>query len=196
MASPESVTLKNLNGKFVMNKKLSDDFEPLLALVRLSFNMSPSNTHTLQQGIGWVTRKALGLATVTLRVKQYADDKGVVHIDIDQTATGGIKGTTELRQLDWQEGAHEDQIFGKVRGRTRWIKLSEVQDEYLKKGWNKETEEDDVIENYIESVGSGWTAHGVWGFEQLEGKRYHVRHVIIKKKGEAKRAKLVYDYQI
>jgi hypothetical protein len=39
-------------------------------------------------------RKAIGLATVTLHTKQYEED-GVTHIDIDQTATGGIKGTTE-----------------------------------------------------------------------------------------------------
>lgn len=53
------------------------------------------------QGIGWFTRKAIGLATITLDVKQYRDDEGVEHIDIVQTATGGIKGTTENRTLDW-----------------------------------------------------------------------------------------------
>lgn len=41
------------------------------------------------------------MATITLAVKQYRDDDGVEHIDIEQTATGGIKGTTENRTLDW-----------------------------------------------------------------------------------------------
>lgn len=53
------------------------------------------------QGVGWFTRKAIQLATVTLDINQYRDDNGVEHIDIEQTATGGIKGTTENRTLDW-----------------------------------------------------------------------------------------------
>lgn len=53
------------------------------------------------QGIGWFKRRAISLATITLDIKQYRDDEGVEHIDIEQTATGGIKGTTENRTLDW-----------------------------------------------------------------------------------------------
>ena len=34
MAAPEVVTIQNLTGDFVMNKKLSDNPEPILALVR------------------------------------------------------------------------------------------------------------------------------------------------------------------
>jgi hypothetical protein len=53
------------------------------------------------QGIGWFIRKAIGLATVSLEVKQYegppsedspADAPHVTHVDIEQTATGGLKG--------------------------------------------------------------------------------------------------------
>jgi hypothetical protein len=51
------------------------------------------------------------LATVTLSFKEYVDDKKVTHIDLDQTATGGIQGTTELRIPDWSETSHEDHIL-------------------------------------------------------------------------------------
>ena len=63
-------------------------------------------------------RKAISLATVYLDVKEYVDDKGETHIDIDQTATGGIKGTSEKRVLDWKipENTHKDGIFGEVEG--------------------------------------------------------------------------------
>lgn len=52
------------------------------------------------QGVGWFTRKAIGLATVTLDIEQYEGlaegapetDAPVTHVDIKQTATGGIKG--------------------------------------------------------------------------------------------------------
>ena len=52
MASPSEVTITNLSGKFVMNKELSNNIDALLAL----------------QGIGWLTRKAIQLATVYLTI--------------------------------------------------------------------------------------------------------------------------------
>jgi hypothetical protein len=85
--------------------------------------------------MGWLTRKAVGLATVTLLIKQYTDDTGTIHIDIEQIATGGLKGTTELRQLNGQEGRHTDHLFGDLTGKSTWVKLSEVTDDFLKEGW-------------------------------------------------------------
>jgi hypothetical protein len=51
MAAPPEITCTNLSGKYVMNKTLGDSVEPMLVL----------------QGIGWVTRKAIGLATPAVR---------------------------------------------------------------------------------------------------------------------------------
>ena len=73
MASPPEVNSRNLSGKFIMvcynlliytnpplkqynqNKSISDDLDAVLAL----------------QGIGWLTRKAIGLATVVVRCAQH-----------------------------------------------------------------------------------------------------------------------------
>lgn len=84
----------------------------------------------IQQGINWVTRKAISFATVTLVVKEYPDseDAKVVHIDIDQVLTGGLKGTSEKRISDWEEREHQDHIFGKVLGRSRLIRGSKGDD--------------------------------------------------------------------
>lgn len=58
--------------------------------------------------------------------------------------SGGIKGTEEKRTLDWGWRDHEDGIFGKLKGRSRWIKLSdlsagegtmETDIDFLTKGW-------------------------------------------------------------
>lgn len=70
-------------------------------------------------------RKAIALATITLDVREYVEDS-VTHIDIDQTATGGIKGTTEKRTLDNEEREHHDHIFGTVKGRSRFLNLDEL----------------------------------------------------------------------
>jgi hypothetical protein len=48
----------------LQSKKLGDDSDIALQI----------------QGIGWLTRKAIGLATVTLHVKQYDDENGEANI--------------------------------------------------------------------------------------------------------------------
>lgn len=143
-----------------------------------------------------MTRKAITMSTITLSCKTYVDDKGVTHIDIEQTGTGGVKGTTERRQLDWQELEHEDQIFGKVKGKSRWIALSEVSEPWMKEGWLPEMSEGDtkMIQSYVESVGNGWTADQIWGFAEVNGERRYVRRAIVRKGKDEKKTRLVYDY--
>lgn len=84
------------------------------------------------QGVSWLTRTALSYATITLQTKEYtgappeSEDakKQVRRIDIDQTVTGGIKGTTERRVLDWKGRQHSDHVFGNVVGQSRFVRGS------------------------------------------------------------------------
>ncbi|MCJ1265475.1 hypothetical protein MMC22_005353 [Lobaria immixta] len=162
MAAPPEITINDLSGTWVM------------------------------QGVGWFMRKAIALSTITLSIKQYVDDGGVTHIDIEQTATGGIK-TTELRTLDWQVRDHEDRVFGKVDAQARWVKLADVDDDaFLKTGWDDL--EGEHVQGYVESKTNGWTADQIWGFEYVHEKRYHVRHAVVRKGDDWKQARLVYDY--
>jgi len=135
-------------------------------------------------------RKTVAMATVTLHIKQSTDENNVVHIEIDQFLTGGIKGASEHRALDSTEHTHEDDFFGKVKGRNRWIKPEQIDDSYLKEGF---LPEGDLIESYVESV-AGWTARQVWGFAEIDGRRYHVRRTVVVKGSKTLRARLVYDY--
>ncbi|GLI76504.1 hypothetical protein PoHVEF18_004777 [Penicillium ochrochloron] len=114
MAAPADTTIKNLNGSWVMDSTLSDPADPILAL----------------QGMSWFLRKALPYATVTLHVSEYADSTNpqVYHIDVDQVITGGITGSKEARQLDWQEREHVDNIFGTLRGKSRFLRGSKADD--------------------------------------------------------------------
>jgi len=63
------------------------------------------------QGVGWLTRKAISLSTVTLYINHFKDD--VERINIKQTISG-IEGTEENRTLDWTEREHKDKLFGDV----------------------------------------------------------------------------------
>ncbi|KAH8653154.1 hypothetical protein BGZ60DRAFT_387045 [Tricladium varicosporioides] len=185
MAAPPEITIGDLTGEWVMNKTLSDDTDPVLAL----------------QGIGWWTRKAISLATVTLHVKQYTDDAGVSHIDIEQTATGGIKGTTELRTLDWEFREHDDHLFGSLKGKSRWIKVEDLDDAFFKDGWLEGEEENGGpngerhVQSFVENSEKGWTAGQSWGFAIIDGKRYYTRRVVVTKGSEVLKVRLVYNWQ-
>lgn len=159
------------------NKSLSDSADPALAL----------------QGVGWLTRKAVGLATVTLHVKEYVDDAGLTHVDIQQTATGGIKGTTENRTLDDTFREHSDWLFGNVKGRTGWVaSKAEITDAYLSKGW--EQAQTEFVVGYVESLDNGWTATQVWGFQDVNGERRYARNIVVAKGSERVEMRLVYDF--
>ncbi|KAI9734364.1 MAG: hypothetical protein M1834_002470 [Cirrosporium novae-zelandiae] len=201
MAAPTEKTIQNLNGRWTMNTTLSSPFEPILAL----------------QGVSWLLRKALGVATITLHISEYkappgqgrsgGDDEGkdVVHIDIDQTASpGNIKGTSELRTINWVPGESESYIFGHVRGRARFLTTKEIgsdepgealdenEVEFLKSDWDSE----EVMESWVKNLDAngGWTAEQIWGFADVKGERRHVRKVIIKKGKDIQRGTLIYDW--
>jgi hypothetical protein len=73
--------------------------------------------------MGWIMRKGLSYATVTLHIHSYPDETtpSTYHIDIQQVITGGIQGTKENRTLDWTERDHTDNIFGTLHGRSRLL---------------------------------------------------------------------------
>lgn len=114
------------------------------------------------QGVSWFKRTAISTATVTLTIKHYKDADGVERIDIDQALTGGIPGTREERIADWVERQKEDQLFGFVVGKSRRLKLDELDDEFLKEGWTEDTAENGVIESHVTSdtpkSGKTWIA--------------------------------------
>ncbi|KAK2768566.1 hypothetical protein FQN54_000422 [Arachnomyces sp. PD_36] len=231
MAAPPEITIQDLNGKFVMDKALSNNPDDILKL----------------QGISWLTRKAIGLATITLAVTEEdkpteEDPNGppITHVTIGQTATGGIPGTTESRILDFVERPHTDHIFGSVKGRTRWCRGAKAEDgkirpnpEILSKVGNEAedvavskflrgetladgsetegflvekvagvlaTEEGTDADNgiflqsYVESIDNGWTAEQIWGFQIIDGIRYHTRNVAVVKNGQVQKARLVYSF--
>ncbi|KAL7942246.1 hypothetical protein V8C42DRAFT_348105 [Trichoderma barbatum] len=185
MAAPSNKTTKDLNGHWTMNKTLSDSSEPVLAL----------------QGVGFLTRKAIGLATVTLAVTQYEGPPKppntatdiVTHIDIVQSASK-LSSTQENRCFDSFTRGHTDWLFGTVEGSSRWVSLDEITDDFLKKGWEIEGEGKTLMTNIAVNKERGWTAEQVWGFQIVDGERRYCRHVVATKGEERAQIRLVYDY--
>ncbi|KAJ5138420.1 uncharacterized protein N7515_003268 [Penicillium bovifimosum] len=107
MAAPTDITMKNLNGTWELDSTKSNPTDPILAL----------------QGMGWIMRKTLSLATVTIHIHQYQDKENpsVTAIDAQQVITGGIKASPEERRLDWELREREDAVFGRLSSRSRFI---------------------------------------------------------------------------
>jgi hypothetical protein len=158
------------------------------------------------QGVPWLKRKIILLATVTLSVKEYVDADKITHIDLDQTATGGIQGTTELRILDWSEKTHEDHIFGNVKSRNRWVTDFKTIESgnggplhpYLTEGWLDEKvgpNGEGFVQNWVVNEEKGWTAEQIWGFGIRDGQRYKTRRILVKKGDEILTLTLAYDWK-
>lgn len=158
------------------------------------------------QDVPWLKRKIILLATVTLSVKEYIDAEYVTHIDLDQTATGGIKGTTELRILDWSETPHEDHIFGSLKSRNRWVTDLKACESgnggplhpYLTEGWLDEKvgpSGEGFVQNWAVNEERGWSAEQIWGFSILNGQRYKTRKILVQKGDTALTRTLAYDWK-
>ncbi len=103
MSVPDTVTTKDMTGKYVINKKLSDS----------------SNSTLKMQNVGFIVRQAAQYSTIIVELKQYTDDKGTMHLKQVQTSLGGITNSEE-RQINGEWGEADNAIWGKVKGWTRY----------------------------------------------------------------------------
>lgn len=175
------------------NKKLSDTAEPALVL----------------QGISYLVRTGVGLATISIEVHQYEapakpTDEGeepapeadaVWHLDIQQSASK-LTSTTELRCLDDVPRQHSDRIFGTVLGHSHWTTVEELEDSFLRSGWRgpAEGELPALIWTRSSSVNKGWSATQVWGFQDVDGERRYCRNLLVVKDDQRVECRFVYDY--
>jgi len=138
---------------------------------------------------------------VTLNITSYTDDDGKQHIDVVQPGAAGIKGTTEKRILDGEKADHQDHIFGKVEATNKWAKVADItaddkdDEEHLKSKWLQETLDGEAIDNVGTSIGNGWVARQIWGFQDIDGVRKYARNIVVRKGEKIERVTLIYDYK-
>ncbi|KAM5364240.1 hypothetical protein ACJZ2D_011618 [Fusarium nematophilum] len=172
MAAPPAKTTNDLNGNWIMNKALSDSSDPILQA----------------QGIGYLTRKGVGLATIHLSINQHdavpteprSSTTEVSYIETTQTASG-LSSTKEIRYLDNVFRDHSDWLFGKVMAQARWVNVEDIEEASLKEGW------------LVEGRGKNL----VLSYSMVEGeRRYCMRVMVISKDKKKAQARFVYDYQL
>ena len=176
MAAPSSTDLRNLAGKYKLNKSLSADIAAILAL----------------QGTNSLLTKAISSASVSLSISQPNSNE----YKIRQSATAAaIPGTTEQYILDNEWRTNSDPFFGKVKGRAKWLSLEEAQElEDVEGGW-EDCDDGKVIFAEGGSEDGKWSAFRVWGFREVEGVRRWVQGVKVwNDKGEKVVGHMVYDF--
>ena len=176
MAAPKEKTLQDLAGSWTLNKDLSDDFRPVLEM----------------QGVNAIIRKAIGVASVHLKISQPSENE----LRMEQTATAAaIPGTTEEYILDWEWRSNHDAFFGDIEGRSRWITQSEARNGGAEGDWPEEESNGKLIQATGKKSDAAWTATHLWGFEEVSGQRRHTRRVkVVDKNGNELRVRMVYDF--
>lgn len=106
VATPAEVTIENMNGSWDMNKTIGDDTSAMLKM----------------QGLPWLVRQAASYSAVSINLKTYKGEDGLVHIDQEQLSTGGMK-QEEPRILDGEWRDKEVQFWGPVKGWNKSVSL-------------------------------------------------------------------------
>ena len=111
-------------------------------------------------GISWLFRQTIILATISQHTS-HAEVNGLTRIIIQNVGNGGFKGTTEVRNLNWQLEDHRDYILGHLRGRSGYKRTQEAGDEGLRTGWLEETLLGECIQNDVAAADGSWQSSSV-----------------------------------
>lgn len=149
--------------------------------------------------MSWLVRNAIAYAPVTLTITQTADadvdvDGGTRITKIESTQSTLGRTVSDVRFLDWEVTEQQDHpLFGSMSMRSRWARKSSLDDGFLAGDGDAKGDGDEVIEVLV--VGTEWTSHQVWGFEEIDGQRYHTRRGVVSKGEQRVQVRMVYDWQ-
>ncbi|KAI9367379.1 hypothetical protein BJX61DRAFT_547544 [Aspergillus egyptiacus] len=144
-------------------------------------------------------------------------------IDMIFSLSGNLAGARETVVADWTVRDHYDYAFGATQHQIRCVRgrpdeegkmypdfeiQSQIKDERARKFLRGEVLQDgsrsewcvsdgkDVwVHTFARSVRAGWTAEHIWGFEVIDGTRYHTRRVVASnEKGQWAAARAVYRF--
>lgn len=188
MATPASFTGYLNPGKFVMRQDLSGNSDPILAA----------------QGVGFLKRKTIGIATVTI-VNSSREENGVTIIKSASSASG-IPGAVEELYLGAGPKKSDHSVYGKIITDASPKKPEEIEEKYLTEGLLPESQDADGKILYVYSTSDKaagnkyeWTGIVTSGFQNVvvngkSEKRWVRLNYFKDNKGFESKIRLVYDY--
>ncbi|KAL3464681.1 hypothetical protein BJX64DRAFT_286167 [Aspergillus heterothallicus] len=217
MATPSDINFANYNGSWTMERTISDPTDPVLAMQGLSWFMRT----TLAWVSVTLIAKQYQEPGTTDKTVQHIDVDNIVTGGVQGSSEQRITDWKKREHSDNIFGKVEGQSRflrgsakdGKVRPDVEI--LTNVDDEKIGKflrgeiladgsesegflvdkieeGWG--AGEGLWLQSWVESLDSSWTAEQVWGFETVNGERYHTRRIAIANNGDYVLARLVYTF--
>ncbi|KAJ8606120.1 hypothetical protein MRB53_041196 [Persea americana] len=186
-----STTLTPLPGystsaKWIMNTTLSDPHDDVLAV----------------QGVGYLKRKAIGMATVTV-VNSCSKDAEGHHIVHSASSASGIPGASEKLVINGKPHASDHSVYGSIITTPSLKKPSEIEDPFLTENLLPDSFDDEGKALFVASESDKsknkngpWTAEVTSGYMTIDGTKRWVRlnHFKCPAKGMDKKIRLVYDF--
>ena len=172
------------------SKTLSDPFDPVFII----------------QGVPWIIRKVISIASLSMNVTQEVDEVGTKTLVFTQRvsiAISGLKEDKEVHVLDWREKFHSSVVFGTSSGRSRMVNLStatghdgKALDPLLTKDFLDEGEPggDNNLYELIVHQTSGWVMEQMWGFGIVNDERRLIRKMVIRKGDKMAYTRGVYEW--
>ncbi|KAJ5976679.1 hypothetical protein N7501_000021 [Penicillium viridicatum] len=199
MAVPDFQDVPDLTGTWVLNRKLSTDPDDVFVL----------------QGVPWVVRKVLRHARLSLQISQTtslsakngpyiegnpnagcdlaADVKPVTSLRMTQTVNPGGFDSEGSYSVDGSPQDVSLPIFGDIQMQLQFVNVSAILEDSIRQVLEVASLSDKVIQELVQNASKGWEAEVIWGFEELDGKRYLTRNISTTKAEKKVIAKMVYD---
>ncbi|CEN59773.1 hypothetical protein ASPCAL02217 [Aspergillus calidoustus] len=219
MATPSDITFANYNGSWTMERTISDPTDPVLAMQGLSWFMRT----TLAWVSVTLNTKQYQEPGTTDKTVQHIDVDNIVTGGVQGSSEQRITDWKKREHSDNIFGKVEGQsrfLRGSVKdGKVRpdLQVLTNIDDDKIEKFLRGEIladgsecegflvdklEEEDGwgageglwLQSWVESLDSSWTAEQVWGFETVNGERYHTRRIAVANNGDYVLARLVYTF--
>ncbi|KAL4814798.1 hypothetical protein BDW67DRAFT_165216 [Aspergillus spinulosporus] len=218
MATPKDITFENYNGSWTMDRTISDPTDPILAMQGLSWFM---RTTLAWVTITLNTKQYQDAENPDDKTIQHIDVDNIVTGGVQGTSEARVTDWKKREHSDTIFGRVEGQSR-LIRGSAKDGKVrpnvdvcTRIQDEKIERFLRGEIGADGSetegflvdpagegfgegeglwLQSWVESVDSTWTAEQIWGFETINGERYHTRRVVCANNGEYVLARLVYTF--
>ncbi|CBF75823.1 hypothetical protein AN3590.2 [Aspergillus nidulans FGSC A4] len=218
MATPTDITFENYNGSWTMDRTISDPTDPILAMQGLSWFM---RTTLAWVTITLNTKQYQDAEHPDDKTIQHIDVDNIVTGGVQGTSEARVTDWKKREHSDTIFGRVEGQSR-LIRGSAKDGKVrpdvdvcTRIQDEKIGRFLRGEIGADGSetegflvdpagegfgegeglwLQSWVESVDSTWTAEQIWGFETINGQRYHTRRVVCANNGEYVLARLVYTF--
>ncbi|KAJ5747126.1 uncharacterized protein N7511_008822 [Penicillium nucicola] len=192
MSAPDSNTLPDITGTWILNRKHSTDPEEVFAL----------------QGVPWIIRKALKHARLSLQLWQTTTDavsggetdstsssESVTRLRLKQVVSPGSFDSEGAYPVDGTPQELSLPIFGDLTMRLQFINTSDIIEDTLREKLIKSSINAEVIQEIAKNTTKGWDAEVIWGFEEIEGNKYLTRNISTTKGNDKVIARMVYHLE-